>query len=604
MTALRCRAARAALACALLILGLVPAFAEVRIALVVGNSAYGVGRLDNPANDAEAITNALTSVGFQVTKVVDADQATLRRAVVAFGRRLKAPDTVGLFYYAGHGVQVAGENYLVPVDADIADEGEIALQSMNLAEVLRIMSQAQGRPSIVVLDACRNNPFSAAGRAGGGGLAQVVAPAGTMIAFATAPGQTAADGEGANSPYSAALAANIPVQGIVLEEVFRRTRRQVLAQTGNRQTPWEHSSLTAEWFFRPSTPQPEASGRPAESGISDAQLLEIRAWDAIRDTRDPVRLIRHLETWPNGLFADVVRARLTDARPTQTSGAPTQPWTSSITTASEAERLLEDALKLQAQADPKADAEAVRLYRVAADMGLPAAMHQLARAYDRGRGIERSLIEAAVWFRRAADLGHAPSQAALGTMYEFAEGVEPNLAEALRLYQLAAEAGDASAMTSLAYLTQQGKGVRRDADVARRWYAKAVEKGSARAMYNLALMHIRGEGGETDFGEAVRLLKAAIEAGHVGALREMAWLFDEGRGVSRDARTAADYLLRAFKAGHKDARIDLLDRPEAWSGATRREIQKLLAAGGYYDGRITGFFDQRTRRAAEAYARS
>ncbi len=600
-----------AMLCAISVCSAGHAHAENRLALVIGNSAYAVGALANPRHDAELISKALKSTGFTVTKLVDADQQTMRRAVVEFGRKLRGTDSVGVLYYAGHGVQVGGENFLIPIGADIKDEQEVPVEGVNLSEILRTMARSESRINIVILDACRNNPFESVVRGfAAGGLAQVNAPTGTIIAYATAPGQVALDGDGQNSPYSGALAQSIAQPGIVLEEVFRRTRRQVLAATANRQTPWEHSSLTAEFFFLPKTAEPEKSLRPFDmGGLSDLQIAEIKAWDRIKDNRDPETLRRHLASYPGGLFADVVRARLDRGAVPQASSndGSVAGWIGSVFGANapdpEAETLLAEALQLAARGTPEADTEAFRLFRAAATRGLPAAMHQVARAYDRGRGIERNIVEAGLWYRKAADAGHAPAMASLGTMYEFAEGVQMDLAEALRLYRLAAEAGENHGMTSLAYLYQQGKGVVRDSSEARAWYAKAATAGNPRAAYNMALMHIRGEGGERDFGEAVTLLKAAIEAGHIGALRELAFLFDEGRGVGRDPTAAAEYLLAAFKGGHKDARIDLLQRPEAWSVETRKAVQHRLAADGLYGGRISGLFDPKTRAAIEAYAR-
>ena len=597
--------------CAVAIGTTVPVRAENRLALVIGNSAYAAGALANPRHDAELISKALRSTGFTVTKLVDADQRTMRRAVVEFGRKLRGTDSVGVLYYAGQGIQVGGENFLIPIGADIKDEQEVPVEGVNLNEILRTMARSERSTNIVILDACRDNPFASLSRGlAAGGLAQVQAPAGTIIAYATAPGQVALDGEGQNSPYSGALAQSIAQQGIVLEEVFRRTRRQVLAATANKQTPWEHSSLTAEFFFLPKTAEPEKSQRPVDmGGLSDTQIAEIKAWDRIKDNRDAATLRQHLQAYPSGLFADVVRARLDRGAIPQASNndGSVAGWIGSVFGANapdpEAETLLAEALQLAARGTPDADTEAFRLFRAAATRGLPPAMHQVGRAYDRGRGIERNIVEAGLWYRKAADAGHAPAMASLGTMYEFAEGVPMDLAEALRLYRLAAEADENHGMTSLAYLYQQGKGVVRDSIEARAWYGKASAAGNPRAMYNLALMHVRGEGGERDFGEAVNQLKAAIEAGHIGAMRELAFLFDEGRGVGRDPKAAAQYLLAAFKGGHKDARIDLFQRPEAWSAETRKEVQRRLAAEGVYDGRVTGLFDPKTRAAIEAYAR-
>ena len=604
---------RIALACVLVIgsvIGLATAAkAETRHALVIGNSAYAVGPLANPKHDAEAIGKALKSVGFDVTKLIDANQQAMRRAVIEFGRKLRSSDSVGLLYYAGHGVQVGGENFLIPIGADIKDQEEIAVEGINLNEVLKTMARAESRINIVILDACRDNPFAGRVRGTGGGLAQVLAPAGTLVAFATAPGQVALDGDGQNSPYSLALAQAIPQPGLVLEEVFRRTRRQVLAQTSNKQTPWEHSSLTGEFYFRPKSAEPETSTRPGDmAGLSGAQVEEIRVWDQIKDSRDPETLRRHLAAFPNGLFVDVVRARLDRGPvPASNNGGAVAGWIGNIfgTNAPdpEAETLLAEALQLSARGGAEADVEAFRLFRAAAARGMPAAMHQLARAYDRGRGTAKNIVQAAAWYRKAADLGHAPAMASLGTMYEFAEGVPQDLAEALRLYRLAAEAGDSHGMTSLGYLYQLGKGVTKDGPEARIWYARAATLGNPRAMYNLALMQVHGEGGERDFGEAVRQLQGAIGKGHVGAQRELAFLYDKGRGVLRDPKAAARYLLEAIKGGHRDSRADLLQRSEAWSLETRKEIQRQLTAASLYGGRISGLFDAKTRAAVEAYAR-
>lgn len=220
------------------------ALAESRIALVVGNSGYVKAPLTNPRNDAAAISHSLAAVGFTVRTLIDADQAAMRSAILAFGRELRGADSVGVFYYAGHGVQVDGQNYLIPVGADIADAGEVPLQGISLTELLKTMERAESRLNIAILDACRDNPYPSRTRSVVRGLAPVQSPAGTLIAFATGPGEVALDGTGGNSPYSGALAVHILEEGIPLEETFRRTRRRVLELTGNKQVPWEHSSLT------------------------------------------------------------------------------------------------------------------------------------------------------------------------------------------------------------------------------------------------------------------------------------------------------------------------------------------------------------------------
>lgn len=593
---------RAALVSVLVMAMAGTAQAETRLALVIGNASYRTRPLANPTHDAELIARALESTGFTVAKLIDADQAAIKHAVLELGRRMRDTDSVGLFYFAGHAVQVDGENYLIPVDADIKELAEVPIAGVSLSELLRTFARAESRLTIAVLDACRDNPFASDTRSLARGLAVVRAPTGTLIAFATGPGDVALDGEGKNSPYSAALAANIPELGIPLEEVFRRTRRKVLEVTANKQTPWEHSSLTGEFFFRPKRAQPEQTSRVPAEGLSADRLAEIRDWEAVKDATDVTLLRRHVARYPDGAFAELALLKINrlEKQPA--------PWTWILTggtgvTGSDAESVFEQAVKLEAAAKGSvAMAEAAGLYHQAADKGLTAAKYRLARLYDQGRGVPRDLAEAARWYRAAVDDDHAGAMAALGTMHEYGEGVGKDLAEALRLYRLAAERGDPHGMTSLGYLYAEGKGVRRDPALARSWYTTAAELGNVRAMYNLALMHVRGQGGPVNLAEAVRLLQTAAEKGHAGAMRELAFFYDEGRGVARDPKRAAELLLAAYKAGNVEAAADLRSRSGSWSYFTRREIQRSLSSAGLYAGYAHGFFDRRTREALDRYA--
>lgn len=611
------------LGCILLIVaGVAPALAENRFALVIGNAAYATGRLANPRNDAEVIAKSLSDVGFSVTTVLDANHDTMRAAIVDFGRRLRASDGVGLFYFAGHGVQVDGENYLIPVGSDIKDASEVALAAINLSELLRAMEHGSTALTIAIIDACRDNPFLLAGRSLTRGLAAVQAPSGTLIAFATGPGQVALDGTGPNSPYSGALAAEIPSAGLPLEEIFRRTRRKVLEATANRQTPWEHSSLTAEFFFRPKVAEQEPAARAGErarvAGAAtpdDAQATEIRDWEKIKTTADKAVLKRHIQRYPNGVFTELAAMKLAKLQAAETASEE-DPW-AWITTGApvqvpkpgEAEKLYERAVKLEAArpsgGEPVASpAEVTALYKRAAELGLPAAMLALAKAYDTGSGVETSLAEAARWYGKAADRGNAAAQVALGTMYERGEGVAQNMNEAVRLYRRAADNGDAAGLTSLAYLSYQGVGVERNWQEARKLYTRAADKGSVRAMFNLALMLIRGEGGKLDTASAVRLLRAAADKGHAGAMRELAFLYDEGRGIGKDPRQAASYLIASYRAGNKDPRLDVRRRPDVWSFATKRAIQQQLKAEGLYEGPAIGWMNVATRRAIDGIAQN
>lgn len=599
-------------------LGTRPALAETRVALVIGNAGYATARLANPKNDAEQIARTLKGVGFDVIKQTDADMATMRQAFIEFSRRLKNQDSVGVFYYAGHAVQVAGQNYLIPVGADISSESEIPVQAVNLQELLGAMKGAAARVKIAILDSCRNNPFESSTRGLSRGLAAVTAPAGTLIAYATAPGEVALDGNDGHSPFTAALTRVIPTPGLEIEEVFKRTRAAVLEATDSQQTPWEHSSLVGQFIFKAKGTAPEGSGAPTAripDTVDNRRLAEIADWERIKATGDANAYRRHLKAYPGSAYEEVAHYKI--AQLEQRSGGWSWWQTGSSggsATRGEIDGAFERAVKLEASTnDPQALVEAERLYRQAAEQGVVTAMFNLGRMYEKGRGVARNANEAALWYGRAALADHVAAQAALGTMYEFGDGVATNLAGALRLYRLAAEKGDPHGMTSLGYLYAQGKGVARDYAEARRWYQAAAEKSQSRAMFNLALLQMRGDGGPVDGVAAIGWLNSAVDKGHSGAMRELAYMHDEGRFVDRDASRAAEYMVAALEAlktetaasGHSapaTAAADAMIRKDYWSFSTRRAIQKRLIASGRFKGRATGLFDGATRRALEALA--
>jgi uncharacterized caspase-like protein len=225
-----------------------PVKSESRVALVIGNAAYPINRLRNPVNDARAMAGKLRALGFDVLLKTDISQREMTRAFSQFGEKLTR-GSVGLFYYAGHAVQVQGKNFLLPIDAEIQSEASVRTEGVDVDLVLHQLALA--RLSMVVLDACRNNPFETRFRGTGGGLAQIDAPTGTLIAYATAPGKTADDGLAENGLYTTELLKAIERPGLPVEEVFKQVRINVLRASKNLQIPWESSSLTGEFYFRP-----------------------------------------------------------------------------------------------------------------------------------------------------------------------------------------------------------------------------------------------------------------------------------------------------------------------------------------------------------------
>lgn len=221
---------------------------ERRVALVIGNSAYRDSPLSNPVNDARDMAAALRGLGFEVIHGENLSQNEMKRQIRSFGEKIPNGG-VGLFYYAGHGIQIKGSNYLIPVDANIVREEEVEYESVDVGLVLAQMEAARNRLNIVILDACRNNPFARRFRSPQKGLASIDAPSGTLIAYATAPGSVASDGAGKNGLYTQELLKQMRTPNLSIEQVFKQVRIAVRNLTQGRQIPWEASSLVGDFYF-------------------------------------------------------------------------------------------------------------------------------------------------------------------------------------------------------------------------------------------------------------------------------------------------------------------------------------------------------------------
>lgn len=275
-----------------------PALASGRLALVIGNSDYiNTSKLANPRNDAQLMAETLRQSGFDVATLMDADYRAMKKALLDFGRSLREADVeAGLFYYAGHGIQIGGENYLVPIDATITNEDEVDLETINVNSFLQTMNSSTSAINIVILDACRNNPFARSFRSVSRGLAPVQAPKGTLIAYATAPGDVALDGKAQNSPYTLALSQAITQgAGAPIESIFKAARQSVLKESDEQQVPWETSSIIGDFFFHPplaGTAPPVVSPASPKGVVNIAEAFDIArragtadAWRAFIATR-------------------------------------------------------------------------------------------------------------------------------------------------------------------------------------------------------------------------------------------------------------------------------------------------------------------------------
>ena len=287
-----------------------------RLALVIGNSAYKDAPLANPVNDARAIALALKESGFSVIVRENIDQRGMLAALREFGDRLRAGGT-GLFYYAGHGMQIKGRNYLIPVGANIDREDEVAYSAVDAQAVLDKMEAAGNVANIMILDACRNNPFTRSMRSGQAGLAQMDAPVGTLVAYATSPGAVASDGTGANGLYTQHLLTAIRQPSSKVEDVFKQVRANVRRDSQGKQVPWESTSLEGDFYFTGGpvilVVAPTVVLAPSQSALDAG--VESALWDAVKGSSLPIEIRAYLNRYPSGRFAADANARLAQLQP-------------------------------------------------------------------------------------------------------------------------------------------------------------------------------------------------------------------------------------------------------------------------------------------------
>lgn len=295
------------------------AAAGERLALVIGNADYDsetLTPLKNPANDAALIADSLKATGFTVDLVLNADLRKMKRTIRDFTDKLKQAEegSVAAVYYSGHGFEAGGQNYLAPLNADLRDEVDAEFEALSVDWVLSSVESAHEGANIVIFDACRNTALkrSVGGTAGGFTLLNST-PRGSFISFATAPGSTATDGKGLNSPYTAAIAREMLVPGSTIEAMFKRVRLRVVEETGGDQVPWDHSSLTTDIVLTPGDTQPVAPVETDGSAAGKAIQLELQFWNDVKDSNDANQIQAYLDRFPQGAFADLARTRLAQA---------------------------------------------------------------------------------------------------------------------------------------------------------------------------------------------------------------------------------------------------------------------------------------------------
>jgi hypothetical protein len=278
-----------------------------KLALVVGNSRYkDAPELKNPANDAKGIAETLKAAAFEVKTLLDAGREQLIGAIRDYVQAMEQKKAVGLFYFAGHGVQLAWHNYMLPIDAVIDKIEDVGKQSVDIARLMEGLTKAGNPMNVIILDACRENPFGKDFRVKQKGLSQMDAPTRTLLAYATSPGNVASDGDGANGLYTENLLREMKVPEAKIEDVFKRVRLAVRRKTNGAQIPWESTSLEEDFWFLPPKELREISDAEKEQQF-DAELA---LWEKVQDSKEPAPLEDYLRRYPSGRFSELAQLAL------------------------------------------------------------------------------------------------------------------------------------------------------------------------------------------------------------------------------------------------------------------------------------------------------
>ena len=568
------------------------------VALVIGNSSYDNinNRLKNPANDAKAIAAKLRSLDIHVIEATDLDYRGMREALRTFDRALHNADA-GLFFYAGHGMEYQGRNYLFPTDVILETEGDIGLSLIDMKQVLQVMETAVPT-RLIFLDACRNNPLAsriqrnlAGGRtaAFSQGLGRIDASVGTFIAYATAPGEVAVDGNGSNSPFTTALLEHLDEPGLEISQLMHKVRNSVIEATNEKQIPWESSSLRGPFVLNPETTTVTSAVAALATADEGNLRVEKMYWDSIKDDDRVASFETYLELFgENGLFAPLALARIKQ----QENGAPKAigdppenvhaaaqirpPEQVEAALGFDRQRVQEN-LSALGYYDGEVDGVIDERTRLAIqewqqDNGIEATGYleadhvnqimletgAIVAALDAARDhffdeeqTDRSKPEDA---RRPEPTPALPvDQTALSTDFlssQSAEDILDRYAKDIDMpaLEVRARAGDgtASVVAGLAYIL--GRDVDQDYSKARGYLRRGCEQGVARSCHSLGTLYENGLGVDQDHDEARRLFDQGCESGVARSCRSLGFLHQHGIGADQDFAKAQMLYRRACYA--------------------------------------------------------
>lgn len=605
--------------------------AEPRLAVVVGNDAYGAAPLVNAVNDARSITATLREVGFTVRHLENVTRADLASAVRAIEASLPRGG-VGLFYYAGHAVQYQGVNYLLPVDFELVAAERLPDVAITVDEILAAMQAAGAGMSLIILDACRDNPFGEASGAYGPGLANMQRGSGeSLIFFSAAEGAVALDGAGPNSPFTGALVSALERPGLDIYDISRQVRASVREATNGLQIPYVSGSIETHLVLRGEDTAETASAF-AELGAEPGEIsIASVHWHSIQRSADPGDYEEFISTYPDSPLAreaavrrEQLLARGAEETPsvriaidlpaipgglaeivTECDIAAADPYDNAKVHAGIEALLVNTRLAIpvcarDVAADPAnarliyqlgrslmiADRyeEARALFIQSAGLDYPAASTALGYLYRNGLGTERDYNAAFEQYRMAAIAGSTPARISLAVMFREGWGVGQSDEEAFQWMKLAAGQGSRDANDAIANMYRDGRGTEPLPNVAIEHYQRAAQLGSTNAMNNLGRVYRDGIGVEPDMDLALYWFHRAIAEGNAFAAEQLGRMHARGQGVPHDGERAMALLELAAERGNEWAYFHLaqaqedgaLGRPEPAQALHHFEIARLI----------------------------
>jgi TPR repeat protein len=472
------------------------------------------------------LAKTLKGIGFDLIgggPRLDLNKSSMEQAIREFGEAL-GENTIALFYYSGHGVQVQGVNYLIPVDANPKRASDVDFVFVDANLVLKQMQQSGSSLNIIILDACRNNPFGGRGlRDVGTGLAEMRVPRGTLISYSTQPGSMASDGEpGGNSPYAAALAVALQTPGLDVLRAFNQVGLRVSVATQDVQIPWVSSSPIDGDFYPAGKSEIPAAVQPQVTTV--------------------VPVVSPTLNSPAGSPAELVARATALGRIGSYDEARSLYKLAADRGSTEGMRAV-GAMYQNGLGIGQDYQEAMRWYEKATDKGDAVAFYEVGWLYANGLGVPRDYRKAMAWYTRGADHGGTAAIFQLGWLYQNGLGVSRDYQQAIRLYRRGADLKDAGAMHQLGWMYHNGIGVHRDYQAALSWYRQAADADFAASIFQIGTFYVEGLGVQKDYQEAMSYFRRAAAFGYAPAMTGIGTLYHEGRGVQADPSEA----LRWFK---------------------------------------------------------